>query len=111
MICPHCFSPNITLIQFDFGMDKRTGVHDTGEVFECRVPECGKISTPEEVEATYVDSFEQAMKASCFLTRAAEVIGLQISMRMHEAAGLNLRESLALAKQEARLDGRLDWVD
>ena len=48
MTCPHCYSQFITLIQFDFGQDKTTGYHDQGELFECR--ECGKVSTPEEVE-------------------------------------------------------------
>ena len=108
MICPHCFSPNITLIQYDFGQDKQTGVQDKGEVFECR--ECNLFSTPEEVEAEDAQSFDQAMTAACFLARAADLTALQIDMRMHKAAGLDLRESLAVCQQEARLDGRLDWM-
>jgi hypothetical protein len=79
------YSQFITLIQFDFGMDQQTGVHDRGEIFECR--ECKKVSTPEEVEAEDIRSFEQAMTAACVLARSAEVIGLQIALRMQEAAG------------------------
>jgi hypothetical protein len=109
MTCPHCYSQFITLIQFDFGQDQQTGVHDRGEVFECR--ECKKASTPEEVEAEDIRSFEQAMTAACVLARSAEVIGLQIALRMQEAAGLELRESLALCQAEARYEGRLDWVN
>lgn len=109
MICPHCFSQFITLIQYDFGQDKQTGVHDKGEIFKCR--ECGRVSTPEEVEAEDDRSFHQAMTAACFLARTAEVIAAGITMRMHEAAGLEPRESLALMRAQARLEAKLDLVN
>ena len=109
MTCPHCYSQFITLIQFDYGQDKGTGYKDAGEIFECR--ECGKFSTVEEVEAEDIRSFEQAMTAGCVLARSAEIIGTQLAMRMHEQAGLELRESLALMQAEARCEGRLDWVN
>lgn len=109
MICPHCYSPNITLVQFDFGQDKQTGVHDKGEIFECRG--CQKVSTVAEVEAEDERSFEQTMTAGCVLARAADLIELAFAMRMHQQAGLELRESLVVCQQEARLEGRLDWVN
>lgn len=108
MTCPHCYSQFITLIQFDFGQDKATGYHDKGEVFECRG--CHKFSTPEEVEAEDIRSFEQAMAGGCILARAADLIGLRISMRMMEAAGLEYGEMLVAAQEEARHEGRLDWM-
>lgn len=108
MTCPHCYSQFITLIQFDFGMDQQTGVHDKGEVFECR--DCGKSSTPEEVELEDQRSFNQAMTHACFLARTADIMAAQLVLRMQEAAGLDLQESLILAREEARMAGRLDWT-
>jgi len=105
MTCPHCYSPNITLVQYE----KETGYRDKGEVFECR--DCSRVSTPEEVEAEDIRSFEQAMTAGCILARSAEIIGLQLATRMHEAAGLDLKESFAACREEARQGGRLEWVN
>lgn len=109
MICPHCYSSFITIVQFDNRKESVTGYRDAGEYFECR--ECSKVSTVEEVEDMDAQSCEQALIAACVLTRTAELIALQITMRMYEQAGLELRESLALCQQEARLEGRLGWVN
>ena len=108
MTCPHCYSQFITLIQFDFGQDKTTGYHDQGELFECR--ECGKVSTPEEVEEADILAFDQAMRAGCILARTADLISLQLTLRMQERAGLELADMYLLAREECREQGRLDWM-
>lgn len=108
MTCPHCYSQFITLIQFDFGMDKSTGYHDKGEVFECR--ECGKVSTPEEVEDEDVRSLQLAQQHGLVLARSADVIALQVAIRMQEQARLDMIESFVLAREECRMAGRLDWT-
>lgn len=89
MTCPHCFSPNITLIQYDFGMDQSTGVRDKGEIFECRA--CSRLSTPEEVELEDIRSFDQAMKGGCVLALAQDLINLQLELNLDLAASKRCR--------------------
>ena len=48
MNCPKCLAiKSMHSVLYDFGTDQQTGVHDQGEIFQCR--ECGEILTPEEV--------------------------------------------------------------